>query len=52
MLKKDTEVTQLKNQLTNKDTENKLKEQTLRESFQNQLKMKEKMLDINYGIGM
>ena len=41
---KSTEITELKNQLSNKDTENQIKEQALRSDYENQLKSKDELI--------
>lgn len=41
---KSTEITELKNQLSNKDTENQIKEQALRSDYENQLKSKDEII--------
>lgn len=41
---KSTEITELKNQLSNKDTENQIKEQALRRDYENQLKSKDELI--------
>ena len=41
---KSTEITELTNQLSNKDTENQIKEQALRSDYENQLKSKDELI--------